>query len=55
MITPMKLTLKHGRGKVHDPNCPWLNGKNAKTDWTLYHLVPASEVIGKARCSHCGG
>jgi hypothetical protein len=49
----MKLTLKHGRGKVHELDCPWLNGKNATTNWSLYEKVPASSVTGKPHCSHC--
>lgn len=46
-------TLKHGRGKVHELDCPWLNGKNAHPDWSKYHEVRADEVRGKAHCSHC--
>jgi hypothetical protein len=46
-------TLKHGRGKVHELNCPWLNGPRASTDWSKYETVRADQVRGKAHCSHC--
>ena len=49
----MVTTLKHGRGKVHELNCGWLFGKNAHPDLSKYHDVRASEVKGKAHCSHC--
>jgi hypothetical protein len=29
----MVVTLKHGRGKVHELDCRWLNGPNAHPDW----------------------
>jgi hypothetical protein len=47
------LTLKHGRGKVHELSCRWLNGPNATTDWSKYETVRANQVRGKAHCSHC--
>jgi hypothetical protein len=47
------LTLKHGRGKVHELNCRWLNGAKATTDWSKYDTVRADQVQGKAHCSHC--
>jgi hypothetical protein len=45
----MKLTLKHGRGKVHELECRWLNGPRMDPEWVrnAYHVVPASEVRGR--------
>ncbi len=46
------ITLKHGKGKVHELDCPWLNGPNAPPDWSNYHEVRANKV-SNAHCSHC--
>jgi hypothetical protein len=50
-----KLTLKHGRGKVHELNCPWLHGSKMDPEWVrnAYHVVPASEVLGRPHRSRC--
>jgi hypothetical protein len=47
------LTLKHGRGKVHELDCRWLNGPRATTDWSKYHTVRADEAPANGHCSHC--
>ena len=49
------LTLKHGRGKVHELNCPWLNGPNVNTAWRdrAYHTVRADQVANHDHCSRC--
>jgi hypothetical protein len=50
-----KLTLKHGRGKVHELDCRWVNGPRMDPEWVrnAYHVVPASEVRGRPHCSSC--
>jgi hypothetical protein len=47
------ITLKHGRGQVHELDCRWLNGPAGRTDWSKYHTVRAEQVRGKAHCRHC--
>jgi hypothetical protein len=50
------LILKHGRrnARIHELDCPWLNGARASPNWASYRRVKLSEVRGRhEHCSHC--
>jgi hypothetical protein len=53
MATKDVRTLKHGRGVVHELDCPWLNGPRATTDWSKYEIVSAKTVQDKRHCGYC--
>ena len=52
MATKKVRTLKHGRGVVHELDCPWLNGL-PDPDGERYEIVSADTVQGKRHCSYC--
>ena len=47
------LTLKHGRGVVHQLDCPWLNGPKAAEYRERYEIVSVDTVQGKRHCRVC--
>jgi hypothetical protein len=50
------LILKHGRrnARIHELDCPWLNGPRASPDWASYRKAMLSNVQGRhEHCSHC--
>jgi hypothetical protein len=58
MSVPTRMVLMHKtdpRAKVHELDCPWLNGRNAKTNWTRYERLPANspKVAGRPHCRYC--
>jgi hypothetical protein len=45
------LTLKHGRGKVHERDCPRFDRPDV--DRNAYHTVRADQVANRDHCSLC--
>jgi hypothetical protein len=53
MATKKVLTLKHGRGVVHELDCRWLKGLPDPNWRSRYDVVPADTVQDRRHCSYC--
>jgi hypothetical protein len=48
------ITLKHGRGRIHSPDCPWVTRKGTRMPPAKYVTLPASAVSADApHCTFC--